>query len=56
MLNIAYKLYFDPEEGSMSKVDFTYTKYFWDLNEKALKETADILKNPEYVNIWIFRK
>jgi DNA-binding Xre family transcriptional regulator len=31
----------------MSKVDFTYSKYFWDLNEKALKETADILKDPE---------
>lgn len=23
-----------------------YSKYFWDLNEKALKETADILKDP----------
>lgn len=32
----------------MNKKKFTYSKYFWDLNEKALKETADILKNPEH--------
>lgn len=30
----------------MSKLDISYSKYFWDLNEKALKETADILKDP----------
>ena len=26
----------------------SYSKYFWDLNEAALKETAGILKNPEH--------
>ncbi len=30
----------------MSTPDLAYSKYFWDLNEKALKETADILKDP----------
>lgn len=32
----------------MKKQNFAYSKYFWDLNEAALKETADILKNPEH--------
>ena len=32
----------------MKKENFTYTKYFWDLNNEALRETADILKNPEH--------
>jgi len=32
----------------MNKEKFAYSKYFWDLNEKALKETENILKNPEH--------
>jgi DNA-binding Xre family transcriptional regulator len=32
----------------MKRSDFAYSKYFWDLNEKALKETADILKDPDH--------
>jgi DNA-binding Xre family transcriptional regulator len=32
----------------MNKPRFTYSKYFWDLNEKALKETGNILKNPNH--------
>ena len=32
----------------MKKQNFAYSKYFWDLNKTALKETADILKNPEH--------
>ena len=27
---------------------FEYSKYFWDLSEKALEETGNILKNPEH--------
>lgn len=30
----------------MSKEKIQYSKYFWDLNEEALKETANIFKNP----------
>jgi len=32
----------------MNKERFAYSKYFWDLNEKALRETEDILKSPEH--------
>jgi DNA-binding Xre family transcriptional regulator len=32
----------------MNKEKFAYSKYFWDLNEEALKETEKILKNPEH--------
>jgi DNA-binding Xre family transcriptional regulator len=32
----------------MNKEKFAYSKYFWDLNEKALKETEDILRNSEH--------
>jgi DNA-binding Xre family transcriptional regulator len=32
----------------MAKERFAYSKYFWDLNEKALRETEDILKSPEH--------
>lgn len=30
----------------MTSRNSNYSKYFWDLNEKAIKETADILKDP----------
>jgi DNA-binding Xre family transcriptional regulator len=30
----------------MTKQSFKYSKYFWDLNETALKETASILNDP----------
>jgi len=32
----------------MNRKSFTYSKYFWDLSEKALKETQKILKNSEH--------
>ena len=32
----------------MNSTNSSYTKYFWDLNEKALTETADILKDPDH--------
>jgi DNA-binding Xre family transcriptional regulator len=41
-------IYTDTGKADMSGNYLTYSKYFWELNEKALKETADILKDPEH--------
>jgi DNA-binding Xre family transcriptional regulator len=32
----------------MSAKKFAYSKYFWDLNEAALKDTENILKDPKH--------